>query len=39
MTGGAAGAILSGIKVVDLTSNGTIRGSCVLGKFTPYRRP
>ena len=26
-------------KVVDLQSRGIIRGSCVLGEFTPYRRP
>jgi hypothetical protein len=25
--------------VVDLTANGAIRGACVLGDFTPYRRP
>ncbi len=24
--------------VVDLTANGAVRGSCVLGDFTPYRR-
>jgi hypothetical protein len=26
-------------KVVDLHSQGMIRGVCVLGEFTPYRRP
>lgn len=26
-------------RVVDLTSSGVMRGSCVLGHFTPYRRP
>ncbi len=26
-------------RVVDLTSNGITRGTCVLGQFTPYRRP
>jgi hypothetical protein len=26
-------------RVVDLTANATIRGTCVLGDFTPYRRP
>lgn len=26
-------------RVVDLTANGVLRGSCVLGDFTPYRRP
>ena len=26
-------------KVVDLTSGGVLRGTCVLGDFTPYRRP
>ena len=26
-------------RVVDLTSGGITRGSCVLGNFTPYRRP
>jgi hypothetical protein len=25
-------------KVVDLTASGMIRGTCVLGDFTPYRR-
>ena len=24
--------------VVDLTANGAVRGACVLGDFTPYRR-
>ena len=26
-------------KVVDLTAGGLLRGTCVLGDFTPYRRP
>ncbi len=26
-------------QVVDLTAGGIQRGSCVLGDFTPYRRP
>ncbi len=26
-------------QVVDLTAGGLLRGSCVLGDFTPYRRP
>jgi hypothetical protein len=26
-------------RVVDLTAGGGIRGTCVLGDFTPYRRP
>jgi hypothetical protein len=26
-------------KVVDLRSGGFLRGTCVLGDFTPYRRP
>jgi len=25
-------------RVVDLTAGGMVRGSCVLGDFTPYRR-
>ena len=26
-------------KVVDLSAGGIIRGTCVLGDFTPFRRP
>ena len=26
-------------RVVDLTGSGMVRGTCVLGDFTPYRRP
>ena len=26
-------------KVVDLRAGGFVRGTCVLGDFTPYRRP
>ncbi len=26
-------------QVVDLTAGGILKGSCVLGDFTPYRRP
>ncbi len=35
-----SGGLCSGTfaEVVDLTANGAIRGSCVLGDFTPYRR-
>ena len=35
------GTLCSGslAKVVDLTANNILRGSCVLGDFTPYRRP
>lgn len=35
------GALCNGTfaQVVDLTAGGIIRGSCVLGDFTPYRRP
>ena len=41
VTDNFGGALCQGTlaRVVDLTSNGTIRGSCMLGKFTPYRRP
>ena len=36
-----SGALCSGTfaQVVDLTAGGFLRGSCVLGDFTPYRRP
>jgi len=36
----SGGALCSGTfaHVVDLTANGAVRGSCVLGDFTPYRR-
>jgi hypothetical protein len=35
------GGLCSGTlaKVVDLTGSGMVRGTCVLGDFTPYRRP
>jgi hypothetical protein len=35
------GSLCSGTfaQVVDLTANGSIQGACVLGDFTPYRRP
>jgi hypothetical protein len=29
----------SWVKVVDLRAAGSLRGSCVLGDFTPFRRP
>ena len=34
------GGLCSGTfaQVVDLTANGAVRGACVLGDFTPYRR-
>jgi hypothetical protein len=36
-----SGSLCSGTfaQVVDLTSSGSVRGACVLGDFTPYRRP
>lgn len=37
--GGAPLCRGSFVKVVDLVSGGMLRGSCVLGDFTPYRRP
>lgn len=37
----SGGSLCSGTfaHVVGLTANGAIRGACVLGHFTPYRRP
>ena len=36
-----SGALCNGTfaQVVDLTAGGFVRGNCVLGDFTPYRRP
>jgi hypothetical protein len=40
LTKSFSGALCSGTftQVVDLSAQGAIRGSCVLGEFTPYRR-
>lgn len=41
VTDNFTGALCSGTvaRVVDLSASGQYRGTCVLGDFTPYRRP
>jgi len=41
VTDNFGGSLCSGTvaRVVDLTAQGMLRGTCVLGDFTPYRRP
>lgn len=36
-----SGSLCSGTlaRVVDLNSSGSLRGTCMIGDFTPYRRP